>query len=233
MSLIAHPIFIKLRSVTRQFGLNRLLGGLFNRSGYEPRLNEAMRNAIKAGCCVWDVGANVGWYTLKFADWVGPGGQVVAFEPSATNVKRLNDAVQARANIKVMPVGLSNVSGRAAFLPGSDDLGATSMVVPGKDTDAPGYGSVATKCGHELIGNGQAPFPNIMKIDVEGHELEVLEGMAGMLDRPDLRDLFIEVHFAVLQAQGRPNVPVAIEGLLRARGFRLEWVDPSHLHASR
>lgn len=53
------------------------------------------------------------------------------------------------------------------------------------------------------------------------------------LKRPELRELFVEIHFAVLEEQGRHQVPSAIESLLISNGFKLTWVDPSHLHATR
>ena len=93
--------------------------------------------------------------------------------------------------------------------------------------------TIAVVSGDEIIAKNDARAPNLIKIDVEGHELEVLEGMTATLKRPELRELFVEVHFAVLEEQGRRHVPSAIEGLLMSSGFKLTWVDPSHLHATR
>jgi hypothetical protein len=84
-----------------------------------------------------------------------------------------------------------------------------------------------------VIRSRQAQLPDLGKIDVEGHELEVLEGMVGMLEQPRLKHIFIEMHFAVLEEQGRGQVPSTIECLLMSKRFTVQWVDPSHLHASR
>jgi FkbM family methyltransferase len=85
---------------------------------------------------VWDIGANVGWYTLQFAQWVGPRGQVIAFEPARFNVTRLREAVAEHANVTVYPFGLSNQDRAAAYLRGNDAFGATGMIIANGDADA-------------------------------------------------------------------------------------------------
>lgn len=232
MSLMANPGIISLRSLTRRLGLNRLVGSFFGKSGYEVRLEAALREAIAEGDCVWDVGANVGWYTLRFAQWVGPGGQVVAFEPARSVVSHLRKSVADHPNITVWPVGLSNRDCSAPLLRGHDELGATSMIVADASAKE-GLETVVLARGDTMVKNGGARLPDLVKIDVEGHELEVLEGLAEILEQSRLRHLFIEMHFAVLESQGRGGVPATAERLLRSKGFTVRWVDRSHLHASR
>jgi FkbM family methyltransferase len=232
MSLMANPAIVRLRSFARRVGINRLLGGLLGKPGYEARLAAALRDSIRDGDCVWDVGANIGWYTLQFGQWVGPRGQVIAFEPARFNVSRLREAVAEHANVTVCPLGLSNQDRAAEYRRGSDELGATGMIIADADADAR-IETVTLLRGDAVIQGGNAQLPDLVKIDVEGHELEVLEGMAGMLEQPRLKHIFIEMHFAVLEEQGRGQVPSTIESLLRSKGFSIQWVDPSHLHASR
>src|SRR5690606_30187440 len=71
----------RLRSLARKTGLIRVLSRLNRRRSktYEARFAAALAAAIKPGDRVWDIGANVGYYTERFADAVGPWGQVVAF----------------------------------------------------------------------------------------------------------------------------------------------------------
>ena len=75
--------------------------------------------------------------------------------------------------------------------------------------------------------------PNVIKIDVEGFELEVLTGMAQFLASPTLRSLFIEVHFSILSERGRTEAPRKIVHRFRLTGFNVKWLDPSHLVAQR
>jgi hypothetical protein len=75
--------------------------------------------------------------------------------------------------------------------------------------------------------------PNVVHKDVEGFESEVLCGSAIFLDRPSLRAIGVEVHFALLDRRGRRNAPREIERMLHSVGFRCCWTDYSHLVAVR
>ena len=140
-------------------------------------------------------------------------------------------AVEGLPNISVATIGLSNEGGHAAFQRGKDQFGTTSMIL--RELTDKNFQTIAVVSGDEIIAKKGVHIPNLIKIDVEGHELEVLAGMIATLKRPELRELFVEIHFAVLEEQGRHQVPSAIESLLISNGFKLTWVDPSHLHATR
>ena len=233
MSLMAHPLALRLRNVTRRAGLNRVIARLLAGEGYEARVSRALRTAIKDGDCVWDIGANHGWYTERFAGWAGPRGRVFAFEPDPENAARLAATMAAKGNVAVLAVGLSDRAGQATLRLGNDPLRATSMIVADAVSADPRVIEVALTTGDAVVAEGRALPPDVVKIDAEGHEYDVLQGMAGMLGSPRLRDLFIEVHFDLLARQGRSDVPARIESLLTAHRFTLRWLDPSHLHASR
>lgn len=73
----------------------------------------------------------------------------------------------------------------------------------------------------------------MVKIDVEGFELDVLKGMSGLLADPALRAIFVEVHFLALANRGLHTAPADMIALLRAAGFEIQWIDPSHFGATR
>jgi hypothetical protein len=89
---------------------------------------------------------------------------------------------------------------------------------------------VSVQRGDEYL--TQCP-PNVIKIDVEGFELEVLQGMTQVLSRPELRSVLIEVHFGILSDRGLAGAPAAITALLKKAGLTIDWVDSSHLVGSR
>src|SRR5206468_12979742 len=81
--ILTSPLAAGVRTLTRHAGLNRLVSQLMRNRGYEERFGSELLKWVAAGDCVWDVGANVGFYTMRFAKKVGQGA-VVAFEPAGT-----------------------------------------------------------------------------------------------------------------------------------------------------
>ena len=75
--------------------------------------------------------------------------------------------------------------------------------------------------------------PTIVKIDVEGYELEVLRGMPKVLAEHSLRSVFVEVHSAIMEANGLKDGGDKIVRLLASSGFKITWLDFSHLMAVR
>jgi hypothetical protein len=75
--------------------------------------------------------------------------------------------------------------------------------------------------------------PALIKVDVEGAEEEVLHGLSRTLAGPSCHTLLCEVHFAQLEARGHREAPARIESSLRSHGFRIRWLDASHLLATK
>ena len=134
----------------------------------------ALRNVVHSGSCCFDVGANIGVYTKELSALVGPSGKVKAFEP-------VHETFAALSN-NVARLGLNNVE--VYNLAISDHHGRVSMSIPVREDGLPNLYRAE-------IGEGQAvacvpldsiPGPlHFIKIDVEGHELEVLKGAAELL----------------------------------------------------
>lgn len=222
-----------LRNLGRAMGLNRMWASLVARRDYEDRFQVVMLGAIRQGDVVWDVGANVGLYSRKFSDIAGTSGKVFAFEPSPVNLRRLYEAVGSLSNVAVVPVALGEREGVAAFEQGSDPLGATSRIVDRAGGDSVERVEIRLSSGDSLVSSGVVAFPNVIKIDTEGFELDVLLGLTKTLEEKCLRALCIEVHFGLLQERGLSNAPSEIEKLLVSSGFSLAWPDASHIVATR
>ncbi len=233
MSFMTGPVALWMRRQARWLGFSGVIGKLIQQKDYEAAYWRAMAGTIRPGDCVWDVGANVGYYTLRFADLVGNDGRVIAFEPSQDNFARLQAAVADHSTVASRLLGLSNGANEAWVRQGADELGATSEIIKLRSSDSDHLQPVRVDSGDRLIGRCGVLPPNIIKIDVEGHECEVIEGLKATLRDPALRAVFIEMHFAILAAKGRSKAPYKIEQLLRGSGFDIRWTDPSHLHAFR
>jgi FkbM family methyltransferase len=132
--------------------------------------------------CAWDIGANVGSWMLFLAGLSDPFRKIICFEPDATNraLLEMNIARNRLGNVELMPLALSSESGTATFR--SDPVtGSTGSLEKGQSFLGHYYGkqpvevTVQMRTVDELVSLGTAP-PDFMKIDVEGHELKVLQG---------------------------------------------------------
>lgn len=137
----------------------------------EPdQMERARQLSPRDGIC-FDVGANVGLYTLLFARYTG---HVYAFEPLPRNVQLLSRTVELNGarNVTIVPCAVSDSTGLATFEEGNN--WATGKLSSG------GKQPVATVSLDHFVSVCQV-HPDLVKIDVEGAELAVLEGARHML----------------------------------------------------
>ena len=218
-----------LRKITRKLGLNPFLFQIFYRgNSYEELFDTNFSNRILDGYCVYDVGANMGYYSLTFSKIVGDEGAVISFEPSLINFNKLNDNVKNIANISILNIGVGSTEGKLFISQGSDDIGATSRI----SETATKYGQWVDIMTIDKIVK-QNRFPNAIKIDVEGFEVEVIEGAINTLKNKELKVIGIEVHSEILESRKIDNPIRRIEKILIESGFTIEWTDFSHLVAYR
>lgn len=161
---------------------------------------EALKRHTMRGATVFDIGANVGCYTLLLAGWVGDQGHVYAFEPAAGSRAGLIRHLALNglsARVSVRPEAISDRAGDADFLDagthGDNRLVAAAM--PGTTT-VPSL-SIDGFC--ETSGLS----PDLIKIDIEGAELAALRGARQTIARrgPALA-LFVELHPAIWPSLG-------------------------------
>ena len=201
---------------------------------WEPPLSQWIRRALCPGDVFVDVGANFGYFTLLAARAVGPGGVVVAVEPSPVTAHRLDETLRRN--------GVRNV--RVVLAAAAAEEGAVPFYrAPWNDAED----STVPQEGSELIGEVRAlPLPalltetelrrvRVIKVDVEGGELGVLRGLgpaAGAL-RPDA-EIAVEAHPDMLATQGAA-LPDLLD-LLRPSGFSarelpVDFSELAHLFA--
>lgn len=227
---------ILVRSIARRIGLTKLARLIGPTREYEDKFAKALLADMRVGDTVWDVGANVGLYTLKFSEIVGPTGKVVAFEPNPTCCEEIRKKLdQNHASVvTLIPAALGEEDGQAFLQIGQADMAVDSRIATG--IESPGTGCVAVEifAGDNAISKRGVAVPNVMKIDVEGFELECLRGLKATLADGRLRSVFIEVHFTVLESRGMRYAAIEIQKLLKQAGFRdQKWLDASHLLGKR
>lgn len=145
----------------------------------ELPVQQALAAHLAPGGVFYDVGANIGFLTVIGARLAGPAGRVYAFEPVPANVDavRRNVALNRFDNVEVVEVALSNRSGTGELALAAYS-GGSVLADAGTPPDQAGVLSVRLACIDELVEQGGLRPPTFVKIDVEGAELAVLEGMA-------------------------------------------------------
>ena len=192
---------------------------LWHQADYEDKLADLLLASIQPDDCVWDVGANVGFYTERFSKLAR---HVVAFEPVVENCRQIQS--RRMPNVNCLQVALGDVTGE---LPMFVDHQFSSLAVAPRP-EAPQQ-TVRVVRGDDLP---NLPLPAVVKIDVEGYEVEVIRGMYRILG--GVRALFVEVHFEILARRGMMHAPAGLVKDLKRLGFsRIEWPDASHIAAFR
>lgn len=170
----------------RMQGARINLGGSYLRylkGDAEPEVQQALAELVKPGQTVYDVGANIGFFTILCSRLVGPQGRVYAFEPIPQNLATLrhNVALNGLGNVTIVEKALSSSTGTAEMFvsPWSafhslNVEGATKQEDHGPDV---GEVTVQTVTLDEFLRGEGVRAPDLVKIDVEGAELIVLAGM--------------------------------------------------------
>jgi FkbM family methyltransferase len=145
---------------------------------------------LKPNDVFWDVGANIGFYSLLASSC--PGVIVIAFEPNPATVKvlRKNIELNKRPDIRVLNIALSESVGMSRFDTIQRDSTSARAHLANEETD--GTIEVAANRGDTLVESGDVPKPDVLKIDVEGAEYLVVKGMGDALS--SCRLIFCEVH---------------------------------------
>lgn len=240
MSNIYHlPLIRQLRTVARNSGLLKYIKPILasRQKSYEEAFHEALKSAVRPGDVVWDVGANVGVYTKIFLGWAGSEGRVVAFEPLPKAVVALNATVADepnKNNLKLVPCALSDRAGHATFAGELEGEGVTTTghLADGASTDANSI-TVEVSTADTVVGEKEIPSPTVVKIDVEGFEEDVLKGGTRVFGAAGCREILVEMHFTRMDERGLGDSASRIVAMLKGWGYRVDWVDPSHIHAKR
>ena len=143
----------------------------------EPEVQRVLRGHLSPGATFLDVGASVGFFTVLGARLVGPAGRAVAFEPnpSACAAIRANADLNGLENVEIVVQALSDREGEG-FLEGSP--AATASLVAEQTAAAV---RVRTTSLDRFLAERPELAPDLVKIDVEGHESAALRGMAATL----------------------------------------------------
>lgn len=193
--------------------------------GFEEAEQNFLLRFLKAGMSFVDIGAHQGLYTLLASRAVGSSGQVLAFEPSPRELRRLrwNLLLNRCRNVRVIPSALGNSEGTAElFVCFGRETGCNSLRPPAVSEPLRKVRVPITILDRylEVTGIDEVDF---MKIDVEGAELEVLKGASRLLTNSKP---FILCELADVRTGPWEYQSVEIYEFLATRGYQWFSITP-------
>jgi FkbM family methyltransferase len=175
----------------------------------EPVVQQALQRELSEGQVAYDIGANIGFFTIIAARQVGSRGKVVAFDPLPENIRWLqhNADLNDLGQIEAVEAAVGAEHGTARV-----QRGATAVWAHVSETGDDVVRLVGIDAG---IADGSLPVPDLVKIDIEGAEVAALDGMRETLAR-HRPTLIVELHETMAPVVER----------LTAAGYDFERLDP-------
>jgi FkbM family methyltransferase len=203
--------------------LNPRTGEMYSRGEVEIATQKVLVERLRPGMVFYDLGANVGFFSLLAAKLVGAAGRVFSFEPDPEVASRLrrNISLNEVSTITVVEAGVWSANADVRFIrsdASSPDRGTGRFVV-GENQE----GAASTRCVALDDFVQSAPPPNAIKCDVEGAELEALRGARKLLEtqRP----------WVICETHSDANDRTARE-FLGNLGYEIETADANHILAT-
>lgn len=154
----------------------------FARGTYEPALQDAIAANLAPGDVFYDIGANIGFFSLIAARRVGSSGHVYAFEPVPANVTAISRSVQLNGFSHVDVFGEAvGATSRTGELLLAHHIGGATIDSVDAPPDLRGRIAIEIVAMDDIMGPRQLRPPQLVKVDVEGAELAVLTGMRNAL----------------------------------------------------
>jgi FkbM family methyltransferase len=188
--------------------------------GLEPGTGDVLRRLVQPGMVVADVGANIGMITLIMAWATGPGGRVISFEPEAiprSNLEKMRH-LNGLSWVEVRDQAVGEKPGQLTFHV-SDIIGHSSLyALPENEGSREIQVEVV-----RLDDIAPAQRMDVVKIDVEGAELDVLAGMSGLIAKN--KDLAIVAEFGPEHLKRVGQTPAQWFKAFADAGFKAYIID--------
>jgi FkbM family methyltransferase len=183
---------------------------------YERVKFKRLRRITRPGMTAIDVGANKGDFTLLLAKLTGDSGMVLAFEPDPENCSwvRKSISVNGYRNVRLFECALADTDSDITFYPGRKSGWGSLIPQNQTDTSRPPL-TVPARRLDSILEEANVEDVDVMKIDVEGGELLVLQGALGLLTRSKRLRLVMDV-----DVDSRDQRAELLE-ILYSRGFQV------------
>jgi len=179
---------------------------------HEPESTRAYCRAIRPGMLVVDGGANMGGYSMLASRRVGASGTVFAFEPEPRNFERLSRRMPSWRNVVVVPEAIAGYSGEASLHLDTFHAGHSLRELRTDESVA-----VPVTTLDDFVRAHGLPGLDVVKLDIEGAELDAIDGMRMLLSGSRRPVIVCEVH--------PPITPEEIRDALAVSGYRSRLLD--------
>lgn len=195
-----HLVALSLNGITAQFYAEdfdtfRAIEATFALDkNSEEAILKPILEILKPGDIAYDIGANIGVHSVFMAKKIGPTGRIIAFEPEKNTYHTLkkNLEINALNNVKAYQIALGDQTNKLPLYSQPNvSIGAKSLV---KQTGSNIEEYVDLKPGDYIVSRDRVPYPDAVKIDVEGFEHQVMNGLRKTLSHKKCRLLCCEIH---------------------------------------
>jgi FkbM family methyltransferase len=188
---------------------------------HEVKVKQWITSELKDGMVFFDIGANVGYYTLLGARCVGSSGKVVALEPNpiVAAILRRNTHINSMKNVEIVQGAASRACGNMRLGRAGSSSYSSGLYCenPVDWIEVRGYSLDA------LASELQIPAVDLVKLDVEGAEVETIEGMTKILD-VDRPKVLMELHSHFGTVDAHPAVQK-----LKNAGYTIQSISENHV----
>lgn len=187
--------------------------------GNEEEFTRLILEELQPADVLYDIGACVGLVTVHAARKVA---RVIAFEPDPSYRSRLETNVQLNSlhNVQIVKWAVADTQGEAELFTDGVEGWSPSFLEVGKH----GSIKVRTNTIDKAIKRGEIPWPDVVKIDIEGAEVLALRGMRRLFSSERApRSVFVEIHPDYLPAFG--SCTAEVESYLDSFRYRKEYQD--------
>jgi FkbM family methyltransferase len=182
----------------------------------EPFLTESVQKEIKEGDVIVDIGANIGYYTLQEARLVGASGRVYAIEPVPENAELLKKNIELNncSNVEVFQMAVGDAN-KTDYIYITNYRNTAAMIKTQSSIDKV---PVQVTTLDRFLEDKRAP--DLVRMDVEGYEVEIVKGMTRFLESNKPLKLIVELHPLYYVTREKRNDFV---NTLKERRFQVKW----------
>lgn len=196
--------------------------GLFLRTkgGFEPIQTKLFLEAINEKDVVLDLGANIGYYSVLASKLVGEKGKVFAFEPDPQNLFLLkkNVAFNQAGNVQIVEAAVGKTEGEKELSQDLANPGESSLANLGSGQKI----KVKMTTLDNFLKQELIEKASVVKVDVEGAEIDALEGGKEFFKNGKKITLFIECNSEALARFG--YMPMDLIRKLKSLGFEIKTI---------